>query len=269
MSDDDVRALLATLPDVPRWVEVRAGLLGGWARVEGPPCACVVRWHEGDDDDPMLAAVGRPGAATLLSAVRADPGADLLASPDECEYVASVLGRPGRGAALHVLAPGVALAAGEGGRPTRPGGGPAAAGGDAGPAAAGEGVRLLGPADEPLACAVPEADVRAELLAALRRVPVAAAFDGGRPVAFCYAGSVTETLWDVSIDTLAGFRRRGLAARAFAAMAEHLRARGGLAPVWGAYDDNVASLGLARKLGFVPVDRLFVFEAAGGRAAPG
>ena len=32
--------------------------------------------------------------------------------------------------------------------------------------------------------------------------PIAAAFDGGSAVAFCYAGSITETLWDVSIDTL-------------------------------------------------------------------
>ena len=35
----------------------------------------------------------------------------------------------------------------------------------------------------------------------------------------------------------------------------------GKQPVWGAEDDNAASLGLARKLGFRAVDRLAVVHA--------
>ncbi len=40
--------------------------------------------------------------------------------------------------------------------------------------------------------------------------PIAAAFADERPVSFCYSGWETETHWDVSIDTLDGYRRRGL-----------------------------------------------------------
>ena len=37
-------------------------------------------------------------------------------------------------------------------------------------------------------------------------------------------------------------------------------ARMGLEPVWGAYEDNVASLSMAAGLGFEPVGELFVIE---------
>jgi RimJ/RimL family protein N-acetyltransferase len=74
-------------------------------------------------------------------------------------------------------------------------------------------------------------------------------------VSFCYATSETETLWDVSIDTLAAWQGRGLAAGCVGAMVERMLAVG-KRPVWGAAERNAASLALARKLGFEPVDRL-------------
>ena len=80
-------------------------------------------------------------------------------------------------------------------------------------------------------------------------------------VAVCAAGDVTETLWDVGIDTVPGHRRRGHAAAAFRALAAHM-ARAGRQPVWGAQDDNVASLALAARLGFEPVDRLALLSPA-------
>ncbi len=83
----------------------------------------------------------------------------------------------------------------------------------------------------------------------------------GRAVSFCYAALPTETLWDVSIDTLAAFRRRGLAAACFALAVETL-SKTGRRPVWGAVDSNVASLQLAERLGFRPVDRLAVLEGS-------
>jgi len=86
--------------------------------------------------------------------------------------------------------------------------------------------------------------------------------DGGAPVAVCSAGAVTETLWDVGIDTLAGHRRRGHATAAYRALAAHL-AETGRDPVWGAEDTNVASLRLADELGFEPVDRLAVLTRPG------
>jgi hypothetical protein len=45
-------------------------------------------------------------------------------------------------------------------------------------------------------------------------VIVVAAFDGTLPVAFSYVASETETLWDVSIDTVESHRRRGYASAA-------------------------------------------------------
>jgi len=79
----------------------------------------------------------------------------------------------------------------------------------------------------------------------------------GRVVSICQAIAVTETLWDVAIDTLEGHRRRGHAAACFEALAAHMATTGGQ-PVWSADDDNAASLRLAAKLGFRPVERLTV-----------
>jgi RimJ/RimL family protein N-acetyltransferase len=81
-------------------------------------------------------------------------------------------------------------------------------------------------------------------------------------VSFCYAASVTETLWDISIDTLDEYRGQGHAALAVAFMVRRM-ARQGKRPVWGAEESNTASMALARKLGFEPVDRLIVFAAPG------
>ena len=46
------------------------------------------------------------------------------------------------------------------------------------------------------------AGLRFEMTHARAAVPVAAAWIDDRPVAFCYPCWITETLWDVSIDTL-------------------------------------------------------------------
>lgn len=97
-----------------------------------------------------------------------------------------------------------------------------------------------------------------EIARARRNGPVAAAWCEGRPAAFCYASSATESLWDVSIDTAPAYRRRGLAQSAVRRMAAHQRALG-REPVWGALAGNEASMRLAARLGFVPVDTLHVF----------
>ena len=90
-------------------------------------------------------------------------------------------------------------------------------------------------------------------------VPIVAAFDGSRPVAFCYAGARTESLWDVAIDTVESHRRRGYASSAALRLIRDY-AGAGLAPVWGALESNAASLGLARALGFTPMDTLWVLS---------
>jgi GNAT superfamily N-acetyltransferase len=117
-------------------------------------------------------------------------------------------------------------------------------------------LRLLRP-DDPLDHL--PSGLRFEIEHARAIAPVAVALADGRPVSFCYPCWVTETLWDVSIDTLDGYRRRGLAARAVGFMIARMR-ESGREPVWGAMESNVASLALARALAFVPVDEIVVFS---------
>ena len=102
-------------------------------------------------------------------------------------------------------------------------------------------------------------DLRSEFRIAVKRSPIAVGLEGERAVSFCYAAAQTESLWDISINTLEGFRNRGHAARCVTFMVERMESRG-LRPVWGAEEWNQASLGLAAKLGFVPVDELVVFH---------
>jgi GNAT superfamily N-acetyltransferase len=113
--------------------------------------------------------------------------------------------------------------------------------------------------------AIAQLAVDAELLAELTRGAVhsviAASVEGQRPVSFCYAGAETESLWDVAIDTVPEYWRRGHAARCAVHMIRHMHARGRQA-VWQATDDNPASWRLAHKLGFVQVDELTLFEPA-------
>jgi len=86
---------------------------------------------------------------------------------------------------------------------------------------------------------------------------LAVVFADGIAVASCQA-AVTETLWDVGVDTYEeSRRRRGHAATAFRALAAFLAAQG-KQPVWCAYPDNIASTRLAAKLGFHPIGQLAV-----------
>ncbi|MBL9016595.1 MAG: GNAT family N-acetyltransferase [Myxococcales bacterium] len=113
-----------------------------------------------------------------------------------------------------------------------------------------DGAALLG--DAPLdGVPVPLA---AELAAAPR---VWAAWVDGAPVAFAYAPWRSARLFDVSVDVMPAARQLGLGTLVAAAMIRDERA-GGREPVWGADEDNAASLRLAARLGFVPVDHLFV-----------
>ncbi len=105
------------------------------------------------------------------------------------------------------------------------------------------------------------ADLRAEVDSAVGRKAMATAWVDGRPVCFCYPFRETETLWDVSVDTLEPFRRRGLATACVRFLADEMQ-RAGKEPVWGALESNEASLALAEKLGFRPVGRILVMSPA-------
>lgn len=88
-------------------------------------------------------------------------------------------------------------------------------------------------------------------------IPVVAAFDGVLPVAFAYVASVTESLWDISIDTIESHRRNGYAAAAVVQLMT-LMQRNGKAAVWGALKSNPASVKLAQHLGFNEIDEIWV-----------
>ena len=92
----------------------------------------------------------------------------------------------------------------------------------------------------------------AELESAASHSPIAATWVEGAPVSFCYAGTMTESLWDVTVDTLEAQRGRGRAMSCVTFMIHHMRATG-REPVWAALETNRASRRLAEKLGFDPV----------------
>jgi hypothetical protein len=118
-----------------------------------------------------------------------------------------------------------------------------------------EGAVLLGaatPLPDPLAD---------ELRWATARGPVFTVFLDGTPAAFAYAPWRSAKYFDVSVDTVIGARQLGLATIVSAAMIRHELAQG-RAPVWGADEDNVASLRLATRLGFVAVDEIWVAACA-------
>ncbi len=230
------RALAERLPDEPRWIDVRGILLSGRCRVLPAGDASsdyVVR----STDFPLAMVVGRPAAAWIeLSIADRAPGLEVLAQAESHDHVARILPewRP-EPAHVHTLP-----------RSWRPD--------DAAEPALG----WIDSADRLEAAGLPE-PLRGELTTALAWTPVAAWFEAGRPVAFCYPGVVTPIWWDVSVDTLEPFRGRGLAGRCFMHVARRMHARG-KRPLWGALQSNTASLRAAEKLGFRRVAGFTMFQ---------
>jgi GNAT superfamily N-acetyltransferase len=229
--------LVRALPDVPRWVETRSMLLSGRCEVfglkEGEDLSFVVR----DAEDVLISVVGRPGSDAIERAVAREWEGDVVITPPENgSHVAAALpGWRAVSATQHLLGDAPRL-------PHIP-----------------EGmVRWLEESELGMVDGLPPA-LLSELRLVARSSPIATALDDGRPVSFCYAAAQTESLWDISIDTLEEYRNRGHAARCVAYMVEHMGEKG-KQPVWGAEEWNRASLGLAVKLGFVPVDELVVFH---------
>lgn len=232
----ELARLAALLPDVPRYVETRGMLLEGCCEVlgleEGPSISFVTR----DGEEKLVCVVGRPARKAVSEAVARNGGVgEVIAMPENVARVADVLsGWEALPVAAHLLGEDERL-------PEAPEGA----------------VRFLSGTGE-IGDLPP--DLRAELARTLRDgTPVAAAFVGDAPVSFCYAGWETEGLWDVSIDTLDGHRRRGYAAWCAACVIRHMRDRG-KEPAWHALESNTASMALAARLGFVAVDRFFLFE---------
>jgi RimJ/RimL family protein N-acetyltransferase len=236
------RALAALLPDLPRWVEARDLLLGGACDVFGlretPELSCLVR----DASTESVFVIGSPDFEAIRASVRANVrGGEVIAPLSEEARIAEALPgwRAGR-ILVHLLGDAPRL-----------------------PSLQGHEVRFLRAADVGRLDA--PADIVDELTSAAENSPVAATFVEQRAVSFCYAASTTETLWDISIDTLPEFQRHGHAALCVTRVIEHMRTLA-KEPVWCSVQTNVPSWRLAAKLGFVVVDELVIFESPALRA---
>lgn len=215
------------VPDLPRWVEVRSMLLHGRATTVGDHQGGVVV----DEGRSVGGVVGTPDAGVIREALAIlKQDSELLVIPEQLGLVTSLLARGrARRAVLHAL------------RAPLPGPGD-------------PDIEVWDVDEDFLRSLPPELAEEADgaYIAAVRRVD-------GLAVSMCAASMVTETLWDIGIDTLEGYRRQGHARQCVLGLASVMSARG-LEPVWGAYEDNLASLGMASSLGFEPVDELWVVE---------
>ncbi|WP_047864609.1 GNAT family N-acetyltransferase [Rubrobacter aplysinae] len=239
--------LLRRVPNTPRWLETRSLLLSGSGEVSG---ASGDGFVVADAEDGLVCIFGEPAAGDIREAALGLSGARaVLCAPENRGYVAEAL--PGYEVVRAVLH----LPGDDGLRV---------------PETSGDTVRLIGDREVEESLQGVSEELRRELRIAVRRSPVAAATFEGAPVSFCYAAARTETLWDVSIATAEGFRRLGLATACVSYMVGIME-REGLIPVWGAEEPNAASLALAARLGFVPVDEAAVFHPGAGDTdtAPG
>jgi len=99
--------------------------------------------------------------------------------------------------------------------------------------------------------------LRDRLLDASTRMPVWAASADGRPAAFCYASLATETWFEVVVETLEPARSRGLGRAAAMGLIVD-RMLHGLRPVFTCVRCNQPAQAMARALGFEAVDLVWV-----------
>ena len=236
-----MESFLTAIPDIPRWVEARSMLISGKARVLGVEAAVTPTGLPNgvivQADARLAAVIGQPGASFLREA--AGIADEILAVPENAAWITQALpGWLSESATLHVLADASRL-------PDVPDGA----------------VRLLAPGELDTISDM-TADLHEELASALREgTPIAAALLDARPVAFSYPGAITETWWDVSIDTLEPYRRQGHAARCATDMIRRM-AQAGKRPIWCSAVANPPSALLAARLGFVAVDSMVIFSRA-------
>jgi len=216
------------LPDEPRWVEAH-GIVAdptSWRRALGRGFAV------GHDGARLIVIAGDADRSALEALAREFPSHAMLLSTRELEPAIRGASRTLARALIHTLADPEGLPDLEGA------------------------IRL--PADASLAhLPRPLAD---ELAAA--RTPIWTVYVDGEPATFAYASWRSPRWFDVSVDTLVTARQLGLGTLVASALIRDERALG-REPVWAADEDNRASLALARRLGFAPVDEIWVAPPAG------
>ncbi len=238
-SKSQIDRVLEHMPDAPRWVETRSMLLGGWGRIYGEES-----WSEdfnfvvGSPELKFASVVGFPAREVLWRAI-GDLGTvdGLIAQIENTEHVRAALPDWKTETALLHLLPDASHS----------------------PPAPRRDVRFVTAGELNDFTQLP-AKLCEEHVKAARLFSVAAVYFNDFPVSFCYAVE-TESLWDISIETLEEHRNQGHARSCVAFMIEHMRGRG-KQPVWGAFASNTASLKLATKLGFKIVESVTVFQPA-------
>jgi GNAT superfamily N-acetyltransferase len=227
--DETRQRCLSCVPDLPRWVETRDLLLWeGSKLLENPSRSGFVVWSA---EDGLGAVVGEPERSALEEVAGEVP--ELLAFTDNIDRVRFLLPEFEAEFATVFSAP------------------------DKLPPAPLHRCRQVSLSEIAAQDHLPD-DLLAELSGVAEDgVSVVAAFDGVLPVAFAYVASETESLWDVSIDTIPSHRRQGYAGAAVLHLMRTMREKGKSA-VWGALESNQASANLARRLGFTENDKLWV-----------
>jgi hypothetical protein len=212
------------LPDEPRWVEAHgiAGDPTSWRRELGDGFAV-------GNDTAKLVVISETTSSGVVELAREYPKHTLLVVTEELAAGLRTAGRDVDRAILHTLPDPDGLPDLEGAVPL--------------------------PDDASLAH-LPAA-LAEELGAARGKHAIWTAYVDGQPVAFAYAPWRSARWFDVSVDTLASARQLGLATIVASAMIRQERAAG-REPVWGADEGNTASLRLAKRLGFMAVDELWV-----------
>jgi RimJ/RimL family protein N-acetyltransferase len=239
----DREQCLSIAPDEPRFVQARGSLLAGYPiQPAGAGAALVV---DRRDDLAMLLGAAPPEA--LADAARAAAVEWLLVQPEAHALARDALpGWSSQRATLHTLDPGVVSS-----WPPVP-----------------DYVRVIphgalqddarGTAGRDGLQHVP-GDLRWEVVQANACSPIVCVENRNLLVSFAYGAYHTETLVDVSIDTLQPWRRRGFAADASRALVRSV-VDGGRRPVWGALEHNEPSLRLAARLGFEPCGVLYLLQ---------
>jgi GNAT superfamily N-acetyltransferase len=233
------RSIALKLPDLPRWVESRSLLLEGFGEIFGfaekPDLSLVLR----DPDARSIFVIGRPIEKEIEAAIEKNGhGNEVIAAHEQAAWLAEILPGWKRAAIIVHHLPDMHRL------PEAPTGAPSGA------------VGFLDPAVIPQLAI--EDDLKQELISGAEQSSIAATFVEQEPVSFCYAGALTESLWDISIDTVPEQQRKGYAALCVSYMIRYLHGQG-RHPVWQALEDNPASWRLAQKLGFMPVDELVLF----------
>jgi hypothetical protein len=212
------------VPDIPRWIEAHgiAADPASWRRELGAGFAV------GNDAARLVVVAGDADAAEVAALAHEVPRHTMLFAVERADLAAAT----GRGvvkALLHTLADASGLPELQGAAPL--------------------------PAEATLAH-VPET-LAAELASVRAHRTIWTAFLDGVAMSFGYAPWRSARWFDVSIDTLAEARQLGLGRLVATAMIRDERSQG-REPVWGADEGNLASLALARGLGFVQIDELWV-----------